>query len=381
MDMASRLREEGNAVRILVGGTPDMEVPRRYLERELDVTCLPDLGRKINPIRDIKASIALRRAAKEFSPDLISLHSSKAGAVGRISLIGLKIPIIYTPHCWSFVDGFPNARVYQVLEKVLAPFSSRIVAVCEDEREFGLARGVSTKDKLLTIHNGVTDRFSGVELPSREIGKPVRIIMVGRFEEQKNQALLIQALAKLDHLPWNLTLIGEGPLMRQSIDLANELKVKDKIHFAGYSSRVQEELANHDLFALITNWEGFPRSILEAMSTGLPVIASDVGGNAEAVIDGRTGRIVSPGDSEQLVEALTTLISDPEQLARMGREGRQRFVEKFSFDTMFEKYSQLYASLTTKHSLPESTAPATVNILPAISENEEVKSRELVSRG
>tara|TARA_R110000850_G_scaffold272385_3_gene407536 strand:- start:433 stop:1482 length:1050 start_codon:yes stop_codon:yes gene_type:complete len=341
-----------------------MEVSQRYEEKNLDFVCIPDLGRKINFYRDAKAAIAVRREAKIFGPDIVSLHSSKAGAVGRIGLIGTGTPVIYTPHCWAFVDGFPGAGIYRWLEKCLGLLSSRIITVCEDERQFGLKHGVGNEEQVITIHNGVRDQFEKGRRELRGVDDPVRIVMVGRFEEQKNQAMLIRALAQLVDLPWRLTLVGEGPFLDDCVELAKSHRIDSRIQFAGYSSNVNEILCKHDLFALISKWEGFPRSILEAMSAEMPVIASDVGGNREAVANGVTGYIVSPDDPQELIQALSKMITHPELLLEMGQAGRQQFLKKFTFESMYASYTRMYDRLIeerTNSSGEDQTQDAALN--------------------
>lgn len=341
MDMATELEGRGHRVRIVVGGNEEMEVPRRFAARSLDFVCLPELGRRLHPLLDLRATLAIRREVKSFSPDLVSLHASKAGALGRVSCLGLGLPVFYTPHCWSFVEGFPKARLYRLAEKFLAPFCDRIVAVSEDERVFGLASGVGSASRTITIHNGVRDRFPSLPI-SRPHSRPIRIVSVGRFEEQKNQKLLVEALAELQEFPWELTLVGDGPLRQECEDFARSLGIFDRIDFAGYSDEVEHYLGTHDVFALITNWEGFPRSILEAMSAGMPVVASDVGGIREAVFDGVNGRIAEPGDLPSTVAAFRDLFEDPDRIRFMGEASRERFLRHFSFEVMFGNYEELY---------------------------------------
>ena len=156
-DMARRLADDGHVVKVLIGGTPDMEVPRRLAAKGIDFECIPQMGRSINLKNDVLALRSLRRTIKEFCPDLISTHASKAGALGRIACVGLGVPVLYTPHCWSFTDGFPNAGLYLWIERLLAPLASRIITVCEQERQFGLDRSVGKAEKTLCIHNGVVD--------------------------------------------------------------------------------------------------------------------------------------------------------------------------------------------------------------------------------
>lgn len=346
MDMAKRLTIEGHIVRVLVGGTPDMEVPRRYTLSGIDFTCVPKLGREVHPLNDLRAAITMRREIRDFGPDLISLHSSKAGAIGRLAAIGLNFPLIYTPHCWSFVDGFPHAGFYRLVEKILAPFATRIVTVSEDERQLGLSKGVGKAERTRTIHNGVKDCFAGVDRDPGNTETTVSIVMVGRFEKQKDQGLLVEALNSLGDLSWKLTFLGDGPRKEECIQLVESLGMQDRIKFSGYSSSVDAALTQHDIFALITNWEGFPRSILEAMAASLPVVATDVGGNRESVLEGVTGLLVKRGDRDDLAEALRALITDKELRRQMGATGRDHYLRNFTFDTMFLNYLDYYRNLT-----------------------------------
>ena len=108
---------------------------------------------------------------------------------------------------------------------------------------------------------------------------------------------------------------------------------------------MEKHLAEADVFTLITHWEGFPRSILEAMRSGLPVIASDVGGSREAVINGENGHIVPHGSQEDLVNALRNVISNKEIRQKMGQRSREMFEENFTFEHMYQRYQELYKSL------------------------------------
>jgi len=343
-DMAARLTQDGHEAAILVGGTPDMEVPQRFRRKGVAFTCIEPMGRAIHPWRDLQAVLRIRRFARDFRPHLVSTHASKGGALGRIACLGLKAPVIYTPHCWSFVDGFSLAPFYQFIERTLAWITSKIVTVSEDERQLALSRGVGTPEKIVTIHNGVLE---DVPPPRRTVQDgPVRLLMIGRFEKQKDQALLLRALAGLrTKNAWELTLVGDGPALGTVRQLCRDLQLEDKVTFAGYRSQVSETLACADVFILASNWEGFPRSILEAMRSGLPVIASDVGGCRESVIHGVTGLVVPQGDRLRLRAAIADLVDQSELRLRMGEAGRNLFLEKFTFDEMYQNYCGLYRKL------------------------------------
>jgi glycosyltransferase involved in cell wall biosynthesis len=174
---------------------------------------------------------------------------------------------------------------------------------------------------------------------------------------------MITALGELKDLSWKLTFLGDGPLRGDCIELAESLGLQDRIDFSGYSESVEEALTQHDIFALITNWEGFPRSILEAMAASLPVIVTDVGGSRESVLDGVTGTLVAGGDVENLTTALRSLITDHFLRRKMGEAGRERYLKHFTFETMFSNYAELYCELiedSRSQTIPESneTRPA-----------------------
>lgn len=345
-DLARRLTEDGHVVRVFVGGTQDMEVPRRLRAKGLDFKCIPEMGRAISPKGDWKSLRALRRNIREFSPHLVSAHASKAGVLGRLACIGMRIPVIYTPHCWSFAEGFPRAGFYLWIERCLAPLATRIFTVCNQERQLGLSRRVGNSAKTICIHNGVTEiQGNTTGRDNRAAGQVPRVLMVARFEEQKDQELLLLALGDNRDLDWHLTLVGDGPRKEACEEIARNCGIDSRVEFAGYSDCVDAHLNGADIFALITHWEGFPRSILEAMRAGLPVIVSDVGGCSEAVSDGATGRVVRHGDRKHLTAALRDLLSNREKRLDMGIHARKMYEEKFTFEILYEKYLDVYRTL------------------------------------
>jgi glycosyltransferase involved in cell wall biosynthesis len=146
--------------------------------------------------------------------------------------------------------------------------------------------------------------------------------MVARFEPQKDHATLIRALGGLRDLAWELDLIGDGPGMPAMQTLAAELGVGQRIRFLGQRMDVQRLLSEAQVAVRISNWEGLPLSILEAMRAGLPVIASEVGGIAETIRDGQTGYLVARGAVEQVRERLGRVLGDPTQRKTFGAAGR-----------------------------------------------------------
>jgi glycosyltransferase involved in cell wall biosynthesis len=192
------------------------------------------------------------------------------------------------------------------------------------------------------VHNALPD--TEVALADPEVS-PAKLVMVARFEPPKDPLTAIAALARLRALDWSCELIGDGP-MRPEVERAiAEQDLGDRIQLSGTRDDVPARLAAAQLFMLITRREGFPIAVLEAMRAGLPVVASDVGGIAEAVVEGETGSLVRPGDPAALVDALTPLLRDPKLRSQQGRAGRRRFVDEFGFATHLRRIWAVYAEL------------------------------------
>jgi glycosyltransferase involved in cell wall biosynthesis len=193
------------------------------------------------------------------------------------------------------------------------------------------------------VHNGMPDVDQGLRAnPGRS---PVRLAMVARFEAQKDHTTLFKALAHLRQQPWHLDLIGDGPLLPQAEGMVRELGLADRVRFWGQSMSVDQRLADAQVALLITNWEGFPRSILEAMRAGLPVVASAVGGVAESVRDGVNGFLIPREDVEGLRQRLGQLLTDPDLRVRMGRSGREQYERNFTLDHTVRKTLAVYREI------------------------------------
>jgi glycosyltransferase involved in cell wall biosynthesis len=339
-DLASALLARGHDVTVLTGA--EGTFTNQLTERGVAWTVIPHLNRSISSSNDVRALVELRRVLKGLRPDLISAHCAKAGCLGRLAAWSLRLPVIYTPHYWSFTDGVPrrNALLYRWVERLLTPFGTRIITVCEFDRQLALRQHVASGRKLVTVHNGMP------ELPAQSRARPERVpvlmTMVARFEPQKDHASLLRALAELKALPWQLDLIGDGPLFGRTQDLARELGIGDRVRFLGHRNDVAARLAQSQVYLLSSNWEGFPRSILEAMRAGLPVIASDVAGVRESVEEGVTGFVVPRGDREVWRVRLQQLLTDPLLRSRLGANGRVRYEQHFTFERTLERTFALY---------------------------------------
>ena len=320
---------------------------RQLEDRGVEVVTLRHMARPVRPLSDLRALRELVGHLRRIRPDIISTHSSKAGILGRIAGRRLRVPTITTAHGWLFdlpIRGRRQRAVWGI-ERSMAPLARRIVTVCESDRQLAIDSGVSEPDRFVTIHNAMPDVDDSFRADPSAV--PPRLLMVARFAAQKDHATLFRALANLTDLDWTLDLVGAGPLEESVRALAGSLGLSERVRFLGMREDVPELIAGSQLYLLISHWEGFPRIILEALRGGLPVVASDVGGVREAVIDGETGFVVPENDDVLLADRLKQLIEDAGLRAAMGRAARDHYEAHFTFDRLAGETLVLYETVAT----------------------------------
>jgi glycosyltransferase involved in cell wall biosynthesis len=345
-DLAAAAQAEGHEVTVMAGGTgPFIDMLRA---QGTPTVVLRHLTVPIKPLEDLRALRELRAILSDMRPDLIALHSAKASVLGRLAARSLGIPTILTAHGWTFTPGFPRipGMVYRNIERLVGPLTRKIIAVSEFDRRLALEAGIVGADRIVTVHNGIPD--VPPQLRAEPARTPARLVMVARFSPQKDHQTLLQALASLQHLDWELDLIGDGPLIDAVKSLAVSLKLNGRIRFLGQRMDVESLLAQAQISILATNWEGFPLSILESMRAGLPVIASAVGGIDEAVVDQETGYLVPRGDVIRLRERLEGLLTAPSLRTRMGFSARNRYEQQFTLDVSVKKTLAVYEEVAAK---------------------------------
>ena len=336
-DLAIALQKDQHQVLVLTG---QQGVFNEDL-REANVRSIPCefLHKQINPFLDGKSLRYILHTISEFKPDLIAAHSSKTGILGRLASKISKVPCVFTAHGWSFTTGIPQPHrtIYRVMEKATAPFADKIICVSEYDRTIGIEAGMNA-EQLVTVHNGMKD------INSHFIANPiqsqiVKIAMIARFDRQKDHQTMIEAFQGLNA---ELILVGDGPNMLKAQQQVEKLKLNKQVKFLGFRQDIAQILAQVQIFALISNWEGLPCTIIEAMRAGLPVVASDVGGVKEIVIDGQTGYVIPRGDVATLRSKLSYLISHQTARTNMGILARQKYKSSLTFQHMYSKTLAIY---------------------------------------
>lgn len=311
----------------------DLGMPRRVLQ---------PLGH-YDPLRWPAAARAFADLLDGSDPDILHVHSTEAGIVGRWAARKRDLPVVYTLHGLPFGRGrsLPLRLAVKAAERHLAGHTDRFVANADAIRDAYLEAGIGTRDRYTTIYSGVDlDRLADVEAAPVP-GRAPRVLFAGRLAEGKGVRRLVDAVARLVSrgTPAHLLVAGTGPLQG---DL--DRNPRPWLHVLGFRDDLPAVMRACDLLCLPSDLEGTPRVITEAMASGLPVVATDVGGIPEQVADGESGLLVARGDHEALVEALSRLVRDPDLRRRMGQAGQKR-VEAFSVETMLERTEALYREL------------------------------------
>lgn len=308
-----------------------------------------ELVRQIAPVKDIQAVYIIGKILKSVQPDLVHCHSSKAGFIGRIAAKLTGIPVVFTAHGWAFTEGVSSKKrkIYRLLETFVGYLSAKIICVSEYDRQLGLRSMSVHAHKLVTIYNGIDILTEHVEKQSSSI---LRLVMIARFSDPKDHVTLINALDLLikSGIRFCVTFVGDGPNLAKIKKLVNQMNLNEYVNFLGQRIDIHEILCTHDIFLLISKWEGFPISILEAMREGMPVIASDVGGVREAVDEGKTGFLIPRNDANYLAEKLKCCYMHPELIQEMGLQGQKRFEAEFTSKIMMGKIMKVYQEILYK---------------------------------
>jgi glycosyltransferase involved in cell wall biosynthesis len=314
------------------------------------VITLP-LVRAPSPTSDARALAGLVRAVRAYRPDIVHAHSSKAGAVARLArALTPGTPVVYTPHGYAHAGYFESAaqrRAYALAERVLTPLTSRIVCVCEAERQLALGLGAGRRARL--VYNGIGAPADGPVHPQvaalRERG-PV-IATVTLLRPGKGIETLLDAMpAVLDAHPGAQLVIAGGGVDRERLEArARDRGVAAAVHFLGFVPDTTGVLRGADVFVSSSWAESFPYVVLEAMALGRPTVATRVGGIAEAVRDGESGVLVSARDAPALARALGGLMSDPSRADALGASARSRVTTQFTRERMLAGLASVFREL------------------------------------
>lgn len=334
IDLCNSAASEGHSVAVasMSGG---------YLWDQLDSGVSQyQLNFMVKPIKvkkDIKVLFELKRVIKDFKPDVIHLHSSKAGVLGRVASFFHPKRIVYTVHGFDSIRL--KYRIFLPLEKILQFFSGAIVGVSQYDKN-NLYSEKITKN-VHVIHNGIrTQETSVAENFPVEIGSRKIVLTIARISPPKKIQLFLDVAQQLPEYTF-IWIGGDGD--SPSGKLNEKYSVPNNVYLLGDIPEASRFIHLCDLFVLFSNYEGLPMTIIEAMGKKKAIVASNVGGISELVDDANGYLIDNTVDSA--VNAIKTILEDTALRTSMENNSYEKFLNNFTLEKMWKKYKEIYNSL------------------------------------
>ncbi len=359
LSVLGQMRAPGCAASLVVGPTtgPEGTLVDEAQREGVDYIEVPSLLRRISPLDEIRAYRALRRVIREWKPDVVHTHSSKAGVLGRLAAWHERVPlVVHTIHGLPF-HPYQNrlARAFFIMaERFAARRSHRILAVAEAMVEKAVAAGVAPREKFEVVYSGIRlEDFLTPPAPPAELrrryGLPADAVVIGklaRLFELKGHDYLLEAFARLGerHPRAYLFLVGDGLWRERLQRKASLLGIAERIAWAGLvpHERVAETIHAMDVLVHCSLREGLARVLPQALLAGKPVVGFDVDGAREVVIEGRTGRLVPAQDVEALTRVLDETLSSLPAARAMAATGRAFCRERFDHRRMVNELLRIY---------------------------------------
>lgn len=354
------LNERGHQVILLTGPPlgPEGSLLEEARNRGLEIRLIPALRRRIDPFCDLISFCAIYSYLCREKPDILHTHSAKAGILGRLAagLMRHRPRVVHTIHGLPF-HPYQNRIlnfIYIAAEKLAALFTDRYISVADNLITKSLAAGIGKKDCYQTIYSGFTvAEFAAASRNRSEARRrygfrddEIVIGKVARLFHLKGHEFLLPAFAavKKEFSRIRLFLVGDGILKPELEIMAEKLSVREAVTFAGLlpPREIPEAISAMDLLVHVSLREGLPKAVAQALAGGVPTVAFDVDGTREVIIDGITGFLVPPRDSEKLIAAILSALRNPEKSRAMAQAGQQFILNNFAVNLMVSKIEAVY---------------------------------------
>ena len=332
---------DGYECGVLFGG--DGPVARRLKDDGFTVFFDPNLKSEIDIVGDMKSLFHIYRVIRDFKPDFIHCHSSKAGLLGRLVARLLNISVIYSVHGWGWRGYGAIKRSVIWMSEWLTSFFSKAhyIFVSEYVRQHAIKAHLGQAVKFgKVVHNGIEDAFADSCNQEKELG--TGILMPARVSSAKDHKSLLAAY-EMSSTSEALILCGEGTQTKAFQEMAKIYAPKKfhNIKFLGERQDVSDLLSQVRIMVLCSHFEALPISIIEAMSAGKAVVATKVGGVPELIADGQDGYLYDPENVRMLARCLDKL-TDDQLCKRLGKQARRSYLAKFSLQKMIADIMNIY---------------------------------------
>lgn len=298
----------------------------------------------ISLIDDIKALYKIVKIINEVQPDIVHCHSSKAGALGRVAAKMCRIKsVIYTPHAYSFQNYTLSKRkrsLYILIEKILGKITNITINVSEGERQNAFENNIVGENNSIVIYNGINYMEKSVD----NLSGTIKIGTTMRMEVQKDPLTFIE-IAKIivnKHPNVEFIFVGDGHLNNEVKECIQKYNLGKRVKLLGFQKNVIDIVGSFDIYLITSLYEGLPYSIIEAISLGKPIVATNVTGNNEIVKNGYNGLLFEAMNAQEGAEKIESLLNNISLINEYGLNSRKLYKEYFTIEQMMEALDMIY---------------------------------------
>lgn len=351
--------------KLVSGVISDGEGDMSYLAKDRDVNIhdFPYLQRELSPVKDWVALMKMYTLIKSYQPDIIHTHTAKAGFIGRFSAIlyntfhGKKVKTVHTFHGHVFHSYFSalKTNIFLFLEKFLAKHTNVIITITPKQQEEILNLGIGSKTNHTMVPLGLDlekfytqQRFCGFLHKTFNISPKKRLIgITARFTAIKNLTLFLKVAKKLleEYDDIHFVLVGDGEDRPMLEDFSKELQIEEHVTFTGFLKELPLVYSDLSLFMLTSKNEGSPVSMIEAMSTGVPCIASRVGGVPDLITNEGEHLLCESENVDDFVRAAKTVLSNQNDITGITAERKESIYRLYHFKRLINDLSAIYLKL------------------------------------
>lgn len=354
---------------VLVGGLPDIgESDSLYILEKYGVKpiLLEEMVRQPNMKSDRRAYRKLKEIMRDFQPDIVHTHASKAGTLGRRAARACRVPVVvhtFHGHVFHSYFGKLKTKVFKEIERNLARKTDAIIAISElQKRELTEVHEICPAEKVSVVPLGFDlDPFRAKRTTEREATRKkfgllpdeIAVAIVGRLAPIKNHTYFLdvaEAVLERTHQKLKYFIVGDGPEREAIEDRVAKMNARfpNAIQLTSWITDIGSFNAGMDIVCLTSKNEGTPVSLIEAQAAGIPVVSTEVGGVRDIVLEGETGFVVPLENKEDFIERLYSLVENENIREKMSQNGWNFVRDKFHYKTLVRNIEQLYVDLIEK---------------------------------
>lgn len=358
--LTQRMAARGYDAQLICGIIENDEGDMIYYAEQHDVhpIIIPQLGRSLNPLRDLATIWKLYRMMRELKPDVVHTHTAKAGFVGRVAAWLARVPVIvhtFHGHVFHGYFGPVKTRLFLMLERLTASMSDAILTLTEGLRqELAETYRIARKGRITVLPLGLDlddfariPRRNGAFRQAWNIPQDVPLVgIVGRLVPIKNHALFLEAARFIldAHPGARFVIVGDGEVRDMLEAQTDAYGLRDAVIFTGWQQNLAQIYSDLDVSVISSINEGTPVSVIESLAAGCPVVATAVGGLPDLLDGGVMGVLTPPGDAAALAEAISNTINDPPDVS----QAQATMLDRYGIERLVNDLDSLYRGLLAK---------------------------------